>query len=621
MNLKLLIGLFLSISFFCSSFSLAQENSIEGIEANIDELYGIEKLVALNQLCEHYETQSSRKALKYGRKAVSLGENIFVATNTIDDQNEHYRLIESYLLLGKVLFYRNSFMEAKKNLLDAKNLSDQLNDQRYRDEIESYLAKIQALIDAGEVKENFISKGFANLELGDAINEKSQDIAINSEISKAENDTEKREFQAAIDHYEKAINLLRDKGDADQISILQLKISELLDSLNQHEKAQVFLGEAIAEKESIYQLDSSQSESIDDPVYDAYIEEKEDNLQQEKELLKDLAESYANEEDDSKSKEYYELYIMLAQKIEADSLNIVNERKIKEDELILLKQQKRIADLSVQAIENEKLEEVKLRNASILIAFLVLLATITILYFYIAKRKQHHRLSITYQDLNKTKGKLVKAEKRIRNLLGQQLSVEVASELLESKSDDLGEKRFVCIMFLDIRDFTPMAEKLKPEELIEFQNKTFGFMLDIVQSHNGTMNQLLGDGFMATFGAPKSTGNDCQNAFDAAEEILHELNEKIKQGVLKKTKIGIGLHAGNVVTGNVGNDSRKQYSVTGNAVIIASRIEQLNKKYKTQLIITDEVYSRLDHKPDLQQAMMEVQVKGRSKKVGIYRIR
>jgi len=145
-------------------------------------------------------------------------------------------------------------------------------------------------------------------------------------------------------------------------------------------------------------------------------------------------------------------------------------------------------------------------------------------------------------------------------------------------------------------------------------------MIDIVQQHSGNINQLLGDGFMATFGAPASKGNDCQNAFHAAQDILREVKERGEAGLIQKTKIGIGLHAGYVVTGNVGNESRKQYSVTGNPVIIASRVEQLNKEYKSQLIITEEVYEKLDKPLKLTQPFLEVEVKGRSHPVRILKI-
>jgi adenylate cyclase len=255
-----------------------------------------------------------------------------------------------------------------------------------------------------------------------------------------------------------------------------------------------------------------------------------------------------------------------------------------------------------------------------IIGLLILASSLITLYFYVTKKREHKRLKIAYRDLDNTKSKLVGAEQRIVKLLRQHVSGDVAKELLMDFGDKPVERRFVCIMFLDIRDFTPMAEKLSPEEIITYQNKVFGFMIDIIHQHHGNINQLLGDGFMATFGAPVSRGNDCQNAFVAANEILKEVKERSEAGDILKTKVGIGLHAGYVVTGNVGNESRKQYSVTGNPVIIASRVEQLNKEYKSQLIITEEVYDKLDKPLKLTQPFLEVEVKGRTHPVRILKI-
>ena len=250
----------------------------------------------------------------------------------------------------------------------------------------------------------------------------------------------------------------------------------------------------------------------------------------------------------------------------------------------------------------------------------MVLAIISVLYSYLSKKRQHEKLSIAYEDLHEIKGKLEDAEQRIVKLLSQQVSGDVAMTLLTNSGDSLVERRFVCIMFLDIRGFTPIAEKLSPEALIDFQNRVFGFMIDIVLKRNGIINQLLGDGFMATFGAPVSRGNDCQNAYQAATEILTELKKRVKNEIIQPTRIGIGLHAGNVVTGNVGTDARKQYSVTGNAVILASRVEQLNKEYNSQLILTEEVYEQLDDNGGLSPNFIETTVKGRTEPIRILTI-
>lgn len=175
-------------------------------------------------------------------------------------------------------------------------------------------------------------------------------------------------------------------------------------------------------------------------------------------------------------------------------------------------------------------------------------------------------------------------------------------------------------MFLDIRDFTPLVENKEPEEIIAYQNAVFGFMIEIINKHHGIINQFLGDGYMATFGAPVSKGNDCQNALEAAIEIVNKVNEKSNAGEILKTKIGIGLHAGDVVAGNVGTSVRKQYSITGNTVILASRIEQLNKKFNSQLLISKEVLDKVDLGNVKPEIIGPVIIEGREKPIDLIRI-
>ncbi len=218
----------------------------------------------------------------------------------------------------------------------------------------------------------------------------------------------------------------------------------------------------------------------------------------------------------------------------------------------------------------------------------------------------------TYEQLNK--------QNEIVNLFNQQVSKEIVDELIEKKETLESERKFVCIMFLDIRGFTPFVEKKQPEEIIKFQNDVFGFMIEIITKNHGIINQFLGDGYMATFGAPLSKGNDCQNAFNAATGIIERLKEKNTSAEIPETKIGIGLHAGNVVAGNVGTSIRKQYSISGNTVILSSRIEQLNKTYDSQLLISQEVFEKI-HTGKIQvNEIGPVQVKGREKPITIYKV-
>ncbi len=175
-------------------------------------------------------------------------------------------------------------------------------------------------------------------------------------------------------------------------------------------------------------------------------------------------------------------------------------------------------------------------------------------------------------------------------------------------------------MFLDIRDFTPFTENKEPSEIILYQNNVFGFMIDIISKHHGIINQFLGDGFMATFGAPASSGNDSQNAVNASMEIVALLKKKCETGEIPLTKVGIGLHSGQIVSGNVGTSERKQYCITGNTVILASRIEQLNKKFKSEILISGEVQQNIDQTNLNMENLGAYNVRGRATPLEIVRL-
>lgn len=240
-------------------------------------------------------------------------------------------------------------------------------------------------------------------------------------------------------------------------------------------------------------------------------------------------------------------------------------------------------------------------------------------FMYRSKRKDHKKLAVAYGELEEAQEELKVAEQKIKGLLDQQVSGAVATALLSENGTGgtKHERRFVCVLFLDIRNFTPFVESKTPEEIIEYQNNVLGFMMEKIVEHGGIVNTVLGDGFMATFGAPVSAGNDCLQAYKAAVEIMQMVREKSRTGQIPPTKIGIGMHAGNVVAGNVGTKTRKQYLISGNTVIIASRLEQLNKQYGSSLIISKEVVERLPAAMNLPKVFDQVMVKGRSKPVQI----
>lgn len=215
---------------------------------------------------------------------------------------------------------------------------------------------------------------------------------------------------------------------------------------------------------------------------------------------------------------------------------------------------------------------------------------------------------------------MVEERNRISRTFGEYVSPVVMDKLLTLKPDLRSEKRSVCVMFLDIRDFTTFAEKRNPEEVVAYLESLFEFMIEIVNRHHGVVNKFLGDGFMAVFGAPLSDGSDCFNGVSAAREILERVDEEVALGNVLQTTVGIGLHAGEAVTGSIGSSLRKEYTVIGDVVNLASRIEKLNKHFGSQLLISEMVWQDLDESFTDVIPMGEVQVRGREEAIQIYQV-
>ncbi len=186
-----------------------------------------------------------------------------------------------------------------------------------------------------------------------------------------------------------------------------------------------------------------------------------------------------------------------------------------------------------------------------------------------------------------------------------------------------GRRIPVAILFLDIRGFTSMSEKMTPEELAEFLSEFRGMVIDSIFEFSGTVDKFIGDAVMATFGTPfpsEKTGEDNRNAINASLSILRKIklmNSYRKTKELEEIKVGIGIHYGDVFAGNIGKSSRIEYTVIGDSVNIASRLESLCKEFSAQLIISDSVYKDvkpLQHKTE----QKTIQVRGKSVPMNIY---
>ena len=209
---------------------------------------------------------------------------------------------------------------------------------------------------------------------------------------------------------------------------------------------------------------------------------------------------------------------------------------------------------------------------------------------------------------------------KVISLFGQHVSPAVMEKLLQQKGETYGEIRSVSVMFLDIRNFTTFSESRSPQEVLAYLNSLFEFMIEIVNRNHGIINKFLGDGFMAVFGAPLSDGYDSQNAVRAAREIIQKVQEEVELGRILPTKVGIGLHTGNAVTGNVGSSQRKEYTIIGDVVNLASRIETLNKQFDSQLLISEAVRNAIGKDGEEAISLGKVTVKGRNDPVEVFKL-
>ncbi|MBI4525519.1 MAG: adenylate/guanylate cyclase domain-containing protein [Deltaproteobacteria bacterium] len=188
----------------------------------------------------------------------------------------------------------------------------------------------------------------------------------------------------------------------------------------------------------------------------------------------------------------------------------------------------------------------------------------------------------------------VQERDRAVRIFGQYVSPQIAEKLLNQPVELGGELRNVCVMFLDIRNFSSYAAGERPEAVMAYLNTLFDFMIDVVNEHQGIVNKFLGDGFMAVFGAPIEDAERCGHAVRASLEIIERLDRLNAAGRIHPTRVGIGLHMGEAVTGNVGSRERKEYTIIGDVVNLASRLEQATKEFHAQLLISEAVRRSLD---------------------------
>lgn len=211
------------------------------------------------------------------------------------------------------------------------------------------------------------------------------------------------------------------------------------------------------------------------------------------------------------------------------------------------------------------------------------------------------------------------ARDRVTNLFGQHVSPQVVERLLALDAAELGEMRQVCVMFVDIRGFTEAARRRKPAEIVARLDEVFAILVEIVDRHHGIVNKFLGDGLLAIFGAPLDDPRAAADAVAAAREMLRALAAD-NIGSDWPIRIGIGIHLGETVAGTVGSPRRKEYTVIGDTVNLASRLESLNKEMGSDLLVSDTVRAAAGDALGEAQPLGPVRLRGYAEPVSVWRL-
>jgi adenylate cyclase len=211
------------------------------------------------------------------------------------------------------------------------------------------------------------------------------------------------------------------------------------------------------------------------------------------------------------------------------------------------------------------------------------------------------------------------ARDRVTNLFGQHVSPQVVERLLLEGAGTQSDIRQVAVMFVDFRSFTAGARSRSPQDVVDRLDGAFAVLVEILDRHGGIVNKFLGDGFLALFGAPFEAEDPAHRAVAAGREMLDAM-ERINDGASWPLRIGIGIHFGEVVAGNIGSPRRKEYTVIGDTVNFAARLEALNKEFGSQLLISAAVRDALGEACNDAVSLGEVAVRGYDRPMTVWQL-
>jgi len=220
--------------------------------------------------------------------------------------------------------------------------------------------------------------------------------------------------------------------------------------------------------------------------------------------------------------------------------------------------------------------------------------------------------------------KSLKEKEEIKDAFRRYVSHQVAEEIFKNPAKYIetlkGTRRKVTILFADIRGFTPLAERLPAEEVVSLLNEVLSSMSNVIFKYEGTIDKFIGDCIMAVFGAPIAHPDDINRAINAATDIqraIAETNKKRKAENREIIKVGIGINTGEAVVGNIGAKERLDYTVIGDSVNIASRLQEV--AIGDEIIVSESVFNETRTFYKFSTPMM-IKVRGKEAPIKIYRV-
>jgi adenylate cyclase len=244
-------------------------------------------------------------------------------------------------------------------------------------------------------------------------------------------------------------------------------------------------------------------------------------------------------------------------------------------------------------------------------------------YDQVIKRRANDELGDLTEAFNQMSRSLEEKE-QIKDAFRRYVSHQVAEEIFKDPAKYIetlkGSRRTVTVLFADIRGFTPLSERLGAEEVVALLNEVLTKMTNFIFRYEGTIDKFLGDGLMAIFGAPIAHSDDINRSLNAAVDIqraIIAMNENRQQANKETIKVGIGIDTGDVVVGNIGAKVRLNYTVIGQSVNIASRLQEIATG--GEIIISERVFAGAEGDYKFSEPML-IKVKGKSDPVKVYRV-